>query len=1455
MKKALCVLLSVTLTLAGFVGLCVPVSAADISVGDFVNFGSYPQSLVTDAATIAAVEETVSDAGITDADWHEYVENNNYYLDLTVGGEKYRGVRLGRYRPKQRSSGESYQNDNGYTVNNVYWFRYEPLRWRVLDPEQGLMLCESIVDCQFYNDYAAQENGRYYGDSAKSYYANNYEKSYLRSWLNSDFLSAAFTSEQQDDITAATLDNSAFSTGFSGFDSASTTDKVFLLSYKEALNTSYGFAAGENTQDPGRRAEGSDYAKCRGLYVAQDGSSHWWLRSAGYTTLSACCVYYAGWVPNYFNVNYAYLGVRPAIKVDLESVGMTYQNGDIVEFGFYLQGKLVNEESIAALEAAAPDFSEWTSYGYYNGTGNATYGQMTAKDYMRYCEVTIDEKEYRGVRFTQYRPWQTGMQSTKTSSSQAQNGYETETTYWFRYRPLQWRVIDAKKGILLCETIIDSRPMNDYVLESGTDEYGETAFWGDAGKTRYANDYAQSDLRRWLNNDFLNTAFSPEEQAVLTYTKLDNSADDSVSRSGYGSDTTNDRVFLLSYAEAQNAAYGFTDNDSRMAKGSGYAKCQGLAVTSSYSPWLLRSPGNSSRNVILVNYKGKLFTSNYSYAADHGIRPAISVDMNAFSALTQEHTYGEPIWSWANDHSSATAKFTCADCGATKSLTDNTIDTAVVTEEGCINDRVVTYTASVKLNGTVYTGKSDEITVPDTALGHDYSVVHQTVAPTASDEGYTLYKCSRCGDVDPTHRDIVPPGSTVVSDDDISLAQWLQAKTDDFVDTDAAYTDLQVIHSEFNEKYESYKALSAQKKAYLEQAGFIDTAAVEAKLAEYRRAMDIAQLRENYYDLITGDVASFSAYDEDWVRDNPTASGILYSAQATIDSYITTLNDMDQGAVSAVFGEDYVNDVLVPLRATIAYLMDLSQFNEHKAQKKAAVDTMQLNAGDDACPGLFRKAKDDIDAIEYDDGKTIDENKAAVDAVVTALASGSLGHNYTDANWIAPVEADCGNVGSVGYYTCTGCGERFNADGDHLNDDDIVISATGDHRWETEWSNNDSKHWHECTVCGDKKDEAEHSYGDTGVDRYTCTVCSAEDAVRKAAALLADDKAALDVYKEEQSQAADNLGSEDDSDACKALIEKAKQDIAAVQYEDGESLDEKKQAVDAILEQLAADLEKQRDHEAFDAYKDEKTEAADNLGSEDDSDACKALIDKAKEDIAAVQYEDGESLDENKQAVDAILEQLAADLEKQRDHEAFDAYKEEQKAKADLLAKSGDSRECANMIAAAKEAIDAVTYDDEKSLDENKAAVDAVADLTGLAEALEAQRAAEQLERDKNAFEEYREKQLKAIEALTKEGDSEACKELIEAAKEAVEAVTYDESKSLKENKAALDRLVSGLKDDLAAQRAADEEAAKPCKVLRALIKALSGVKWSSIFSSFLHLLIAVINALIAAFKAAVIAN
>lgn len=84
------------------------------------------------------------------------------------------------------------------------------------------------------------------------------------------------------------------------------------------------------------------------------------------------------------------------------------------------------------------------------------------------------------------------------------------------------------------------------------------------------------------------------------------------------------------------------------------------------------------------------------------------------------HTYGFTGWSWAADHSSAEATFTCEKGDDSFTLTDDSPEMVTVEPAGCLTDANVKYTAEVSYNGEDYTTESDVVANPGTATGHSF---------------------------------------------------------------------------------------------------------------------------------------------------------------------------------------------------------------------------------------------------------------------------------------------------------------------------------------------------------------------------------------------------------------------------------------------------------------------------------------------------------------------------------------------------------------------------------------------------------------------------------------------------------------------------------------------------------------------------------------------------------------
>ncbi len=135
-----------------------------------------------------------------------------------------------------------------------------------------------------------------------------------------------------------------------------------------------------------------------------------------------------------------------------------------------------------------------------------------------------------------------------------------------------------------------------------------------------------SALRGWLNNDFLNTAFTADERAKIHTVAV--SAD---KNPGYPTDPgreTQDKVFLLSVTEAGKY---FGSNSARQCLPTAYAVANGVRENKKgYCSWWLRSPGFAPRIVTQVLGGGDIFEGGSTALGRRvAVRPVFWVDLDS----------------------------------------------------------------------------------------------------------------------------------------------------------------------------------------------------------------------------------------------------------------------------------------------------------------------------------------------------------------------------------------------------------------------------------------------------------------------------------------------------------------------------------------------------------------------------------------------------------------------------------------------------------------------------------------------------------------------------------------------------------------------------------------------------------------------------------------------------------
>ena len=302
--------------------------------GDVVVIGSYPQTKVTDSTLIKNLDAASKY-------WHDYPyysKNTNYteaqtlptkqnksmmqYADFTYNGVKYRAVKINQYRPidvLKVPDSEGKQSNNGYIKGTVYYFKYEPIRWVILDKSSGLLVSEKVLDAQPFNAYYQLANGKAMSTINDEASASNYYYSTVRHWLNADgnfdteygncnFLNTAFSSTER-----SALKTNSY-TIYDGGASTVALDYVFLLSKSDATTYKGNYTSTDNT----------DYAEAQGMSKRGGATGTPWYTS---TFSDKTNVYYVQdrIIKSSSDsvllsvITSTQTGIRPAIKVDISS--------------------------------------------------------------------------------------------------------------------------------------------------------------------------------------------------------------------------------------------------------------------------------------------------------------------------------------------------------------------------------------------------------------------------------------------------------------------------------------------------------------------------------------------------------------------------------------------------------------------------------------------------------------------------------------------------------------------------------------------------------------------------------------------------------------------------------------------------------------------------------------------------------------------------------------------------------------------------------------------------------------------------------------------------------------------------------------------------------------------------------------------------------------------------------
>ena len=399
-------------------------------IWDCVWFGSYPQSEIiqTDGAIYTTLQNAPEEA---------WIEN-----DITIDGIHYR--RMNGYDAEIASTAYSkryYQWKNG--KDEYHYFRYEPIKWRVLEVEDNVafLLSDGTLDC---SQYGKAQDGLVWENATIRSWLNGYgaqSNREGRDFSKDNFIDRAFSQKEKEAILTTEVVNND-SPGFGTEGGRNTQDKIYLLSEEELLNTSYGFSTDVwdfNEARVATKAFMSDYSILRGSSFStaimnrpaerEQHAAQWWTRSPGTESFRVCVVYEYGMVRTDGIPQIIGISVRPVIRLDLTNTnvyayaGTVSSQGDVEEV---TAPDLWSPKEVTIEQLPRPSI---LTYGDSLGTASLTGGV-----------VTVDGSVLEGK-------WYFSDTNIVPQVSDSQN-----TLYEISFYPKDWKTY--KKGIATTPVLV-----------------------------------------------------------------------------------------------------------------------------------------------------------------------------------------------------------------------------------------------------------------------------------------------------------------------------------------------------------------------------------------------------------------------------------------------------------------------------------------------------------------------------------------------------------------------------------------------------------------------------------------------------------------------------------------------------------------------------------------------------------------------------------------------------------------------------------------------------------------------------------------------------------------------------------------------------------------------------------------------------------------------------------------
>ena len=458
---------------------------------------------------------------------------------------------------------------------------------------------------------------------------------------------------------------------------------------------------------------------------------------------------------------------------------------------------------------------------------------------------------------------------------------------------------------------------------------------------------------------------------------------------------------------------------------------------------------------------------NTEYKAELSFNEDVYTDSKSVSGEALGHNWTVVEWIWSEDHTSVKANF---ECSRDPSHTHEVTETEIVIDEvsaTCEKDGKTEYSVTIDFDGNKY---SDTAVVTHPATGHNWSAPEWTWSEDSS-EATATFTCLN----DPSHKETLAAEVTIVDNTATCTMPGETGFMAKVTFNGKNYTDKQTVTGE---------ALG-HDWTVSEWIWSKDYTSVTAYF--------VCSRDHSHTDSVTATDIDINEVSATCEKEGKTEYSVTinFDGNTYSDTAVVTLpaTGHNWSAPEWTWSEDSSEAT-----ATFTCLNDPSH-TETLAAEVTIVDTTVATCTAPGETGFMAKVT--FNGKDHTDKQTI--------------INGALGHDWTVSEWIwskdytsVTAKFVCARDNShtreisgqikedvIKPVSCTEDGEStFTAtvslDGEIYTDQkaSVVFKAKG-HVFSENWSADDVYHWHECTVCGEKRDLSTHELVD-----FTCSVCN-----------------------------------------------------------------------------------------------------------------------------------------------------------------------------------------------------------------------------------------------------------------------------------------------------------------------------------------------------------------------------